>query len=172
MASSTSATACMITRDCISLLERRGSPPRSIVATPKPSTVSTPSIARTSRSVMKVVILELWTLGRAAARAHPHRDDRSASKEPAPSLLGQLIMTRKYGAGHRIGGVHHVRLGHREGRDVVGDRVEVLGIAGALRCADTRTTEGSDKSQRGDEDEAGTVHQLFRSRKGFGSYRR
>src|SRR6516162_3255880 len=169
MASSTSARACMITRDCISLLERRGLPPRSIVARPKPSTVSVPIIARTSKIVMKVVILKLWTLSRAPTRAHPLGTMGGAPKEPPPSLLGQLIMTRKYGAGHRIGGVHHVRLGHREGRDVVGDRVEVLGIAGALRCADTRTTEGSDKSQRGDEDEAGTVHQLIRSRKGFGS---
>src|SRR6516162_2402541 len=95
-----------------------------------------------------------------------------APKEPLPLLLGQLIMKRKYGVGHRIGGVHHVRLGHREGRDVVGDRVEVLGIAGALRRANTRTTDGSEKSQRGDKDEAGTVHQLIRSTKGFGSYRR
>jgi len=44
-------------------------------------------------------------------------------------------MTRKNRARHRIGGVHHVRLGHRKCRDVVGDRIEVLGIAGALRRA-------------------------------------
>src|SRR6516164_3947538 len=126
MASSTSATACMITRDCISLLERRGSPPRSIVATPKPSTVSVPIIASTSKIVMKVVIVELWTLGRAATRAHPLGMTGGVPKESAPSLLGQLIMTRKDVTGHRIGGVHHVRLRHRKRRDVVGNRVEVL----------------------------------------------
>src|SRR5215813_8068002 len=60
----------MITRDCISLFERRGSPPRSKVATPKPSTVRVPSIASTSRTVRKTVIRRLWSFRLSGARGH------------------------------------------------------------------------------------------------------
>ena len=55
-AKSTSATACMMTRPCISLFESRGLPPRSIVATPTPRTPKTPSIASTSNTVRNVDI--------------------------------------------------------------------------------------------------------------------
>src|ERR1700730_10907169 len=59
----------MMTRDCISLLERRGSPPRSIEATPNPSTVKVPSIASTSKIVTNTVIAKIWTPCRLPARA-------------------------------------------------------------------------------------------------------
>src|ERR1700737_5223325 len=59
----------MMTRDCISLLERRGSPPRSIEATPNPSTVKVPSIASTSKIVKNTVIAKIWTPCRLPARA-------------------------------------------------------------------------------------------------------
>src|SRR5439155_441036 len=65
----TSAKACIITRDCMSLLERRGSPPRSIEATPNPSTVKVPSIASTSKIVKNTVIAKIWTPCPLPARA-------------------------------------------------------------------------------------------------------
>src|SRR5215469_7571665 len=68
IASSNSASACIMTRDCISLFDRRGSPPRSIVATPKPSTASVPSIASTSRIVKKTVMRWIWPLQLVRAR--------------------------------------------------------------------------------------------------------
>src|SRR6266481_7004749 len=58
----------MMTRDCISLFERRGSPPRSSDATPNPSTVRVPSIASTSKIVRKTVIRRIWPCHSARAR--------------------------------------------------------------------------------------------------------
>src|SRR5215472_13368570 len=83
MASSTSAKACMMTRDCISLFERRESPPRSNVATPKPSTVKVPSIARTSKIVRKTVIQRIWTLDACRARDASRRVERLYRRQPA-----------------------------------------------------------------------------------------
>src|SRR5712691_1939727 len=55
-ASTRSATPCMTTRACMNRLERRGLPPRIIVATPMPRTPKTPSMASTRSSVRNVVI--------------------------------------------------------------------------------------------------------------------
>src|SRR5215831_9983921 len=92
------------------------------------------------------------------------------SEEPALSLLGYLIMTRQYRAGHGIGGVHNVRLGHRKSRDVVGDRVEVLGIACTLRGAGAGTTDSGNKREAGNDSELRMVHQLIRSGEVFSRY--
>src|ERR1700756_5010475 len=86
------------------------------------------------------------------------------------SLLGQLIVVREDGTGHRIGGVHHVRLRHRKRRDVVGDPVEVLGIAGTLWRTDYSATYSSGNRQQDDKKDMGAVHQSIRSEGVFLSY--
>src|SRR5215469_1007670 len=72
----------MMTRDCISLFDRRGSPPRSNVATPKPSTVKVPSIARTSKIVRKTVIQRIWTLDACPARDASRWVERLYRRQP------------------------------------------------------------------------------------------
>jgi hypothetical protein len=66
----------MMTRDCISLFERRGSPPRHSEAIPKPSTVSVPSIASTSKIVRNTVIRSIWAACRIAASPYLGRGIR------------------------------------------------------------------------------------------------
>ena len=79
-------------------------------------------------------------------------------------------MTREYRAGHRIGGVHHVRLRHRKGRDIVGDRIEVLSVAGSLRRPGGSATNSGNKRKSGDGGAMRIVHQSFRSEGGLLGY--
>src|SRR5215472_7736647 len=156
MASSTSAKACMMTRDCISLFERRGSPPRSNVATPKPSTVDVPSIARTSKLVRNSVIPGIWTLEPLATREASRRIERSHRRQRAiePLDLDYRELSSAALRQFRCAGVsdQHIRIAVHADR-VVGARGlwRVLGIVpragrelddpGAQRAAQHRAGE-------------------------------
>ena len=63
--------------------------------------------------------------------------------------MRQFVVMRKDRLSHRIVRVHHLRTGHRQRRDVVGNRIEVLRIAGSLRRADDAAT-CSDGEQKRD----------------------
>ncbi len=88
----------------------------------------------------------------------------TATECEARSILRQLVVVGVDGVGHRVGGGHYVRMSHRQRRDVVRDRVQVLSVAGSVRRTDEAATYCTNE-RKYDEAEPSGGHQSLRSGK-------